>query len=78
MCWTGSLSAKVTPGAELYSRHISCVDLKKYLAESDIQVPLEEIKIDENLRSEYTWEREDQFKAKHPHLFASTSFPVAS
>nr|GEV85301.1 putative reverse transcriptase domain-containing protein [Tanacetum cinerariifolium] len=28
--------------------------------------------------AEYTWEREDQFKAKYPHLFASTSPAVAS
>ncbi|GJY69598.1 hypothetical protein Tco_0472580 [Tanacetum coccineum] len=89
--------------------HVS--NLKKCLAESDIQVPLEEIEIDENLRfieepieimardvkklkrrriplvkvrwnsrqgAEYTWEREDQFKTKYPHLFASTSSAVAS
>ncbi|GJT55638.1 putative reverse transcriptase domain-containing protein [Tanacetum coccineum] len=89
--------------------HVS--NLKKCLAESDIQVPLEEIKIDENLcfveepievvardvkklkrrriplvkvrwnlrqGAEYTWEREDQFKTKYPHLFAPTSFAVAS
>ncbi|GJU71437.1 putative reverse transcriptase domain-containing protein [Tanacetum coccineum] len=81
------------------------------LAESDVQVPLEEIEIDENLRfveepieiverdvkklkrrriplvkvrwnsrqgAEYTWEREDQFKTKYPHLFAPTSSAVAS
>nr|GEX03359.1 retrotransposable element Tf2 [Tanacetum cinerariifolium] len=74
--------------------HVS--NLKKCLAESDAQIPLEEIKIDKNLRfveepieiverdvkklkrrriplvkvrwnsrqgAEYTWEREDQFKA---------------
>nr|GFA28064.1 putative reverse transcriptase domain-containing protein [Tanacetum cinerariifolium] len=89
--------------------HVS--NLKKCLAESDAQIPLEEIKVDENLRfvkepikivekdvkkrkrrriplvkvrwnsrqgAEYTWEREDQFKAKYPHLFASTSSAVAS
>nr|GEV86707.1 retrotransposon protein, putative, Ty1-copia subclass [Tanacetum cinerariifolium] len=86
-------------------------NLKKCLAESDAQVPLEEIKIDENLRfvkepikiverdvkklkrrriilvkvrwnsrqgAEYTWEREDQFKTKYPHLFAPTSSAVSS
>ncbi|GJU76500.1 hypothetical protein Tco_1273570 [Tanacetum coccineum] len=26
--------------------------------------------------AEYTWEREDQFKTKYPHLFASTSSAV--
>nr|GEV45613.1 putative reverse transcriptase domain-containing protein [Tanacetum cinerariifolium] len=89
--------------------HVS--NLKKCLAESDAQVPLEEIKIDESLRfveepieimernvkklkrrriplvkvrwnlrqgAEHTWEREDQFKTMYPHLFASTSFAVAS
>ncbi|GKD38590.1 putative reverse transcriptase domain-containing protein [Tanacetum coccineum] len=89
--------------------HVS--NLKKCLAESNIQVPLEEIEIDKNLRfvkepieivardvkklnrrriplvkvrwnsrqgAEYTWEREDQFKTKYPHLFASTSSAVAS
>nr|GEX85625.1 hypothetical protein [Tanacetum cinerariifolium] len=89
--------------------HVS--NLKKCLAESDAQIPLEEIKVDESLRfvkeaieiverdvkklkrqriplvkvrwnspqgAEYTWEREDQFKTKYPHLFASTSSIVAS
>ncbi|GJT40367.1 putative reverse transcriptase domain-containing protein [Tanacetum coccineum] len=89
--------------------HVS--NLKKCLAESDIQVPLKEIEIHENLRfveepieivardvkklkrrriplvkvrwnsrqgAEDTWEREDQFKTKYPHLFASTSSTVAS
>nr|GEV44793.1 hypothetical protein [Tanacetum cinerariifolium] len=89
--------------------HVS--NLKKCLAESNAQVPLEEIKIDENLRfveepieiverdvknlkrrriplvkvrwnsqqgAEYTWEREDQFKTKYTHLFASTSSIVAN
>ncbi|GKA36075.1 hypothetical protein Tco_0722566, partial [Tanacetum coccineum] len=82
--------------------------LLKCLAESDVQVPLEEIEIDENLRfvkepieiverdvkklkrrrislvkvcwnsrqgSEFTWEREDQFQRKYPHLFSK---PVPS
>ncbi|GJU15567.1 putative reverse transcriptase domain-containing protein [Tanacetum coccineum] len=89
--------------------HVS--NLKKCLAKSDVQVSLEEIEIDENLRfvkdpieiverdvkklkrrriplvkvrwnsrqgAEYTWEREDQFKTKYPHLFAPTSTAVAS
>ncbi|GJY82420.1 putative reverse transcriptase domain-containing protein [Tanacetum coccineum] len=86
--------------------HVS--NLKKCLAEPDVQVPLEEIEIDENLRfveepieiverdvkklkrrriplvkvrwnsrqgAEYTWEREDQFRKKYPHLFSE---PVPS
>ncbi|GJS71493.1 putative reverse transcriptase domain-containing protein [Tanacetum coccineum] len=86
--------------------HVS--NLKKCLAEPDVEVPLEEIEIDENLRfveepievvdryvkklkwrriplvkvrwnsrqgAEYTWEREDQFRKKYPHLFSE---PVPS
>ncbi|GJU22174.1 hypothetical protein Tco_1155516 [Tanacetum coccineum] len=86
--------------------HVS--NLKKCLAEPDVQVPLDEIEIDENLRfveepieivdrdvkklkrrriplvkvrwnsrqgAEYTWEREDQFRMKYPHLFSE---PVLS
>ncbi|GKE45109.1 putative reverse transcriptase domain-containing protein [Tanacetum coccineum] len=84
------------------SNHTKC------LAEPDVQVPLDEIEIDENLRfveepieivdrdvknlkrrriplvkvrwnsrqgAEYTWEREDQFQKKYPHLFSE---PVPS
>nr|GEZ20525.1 hypothetical protein [Tanacetum cinerariifolium] len=76
--------------------------LKKCLAEPYVQVPLDEIEIDENMHFveepikiverdmkklkrrriplvkvrwnswqgvEYTWEREDQFRKKYPHLF---------
>ncbi|GJZ13541.1 putative reverse transcriptase domain-containing protein [Tanacetum coccineum] len=86
-----------------YTFHVS--NLKKCLAEPDVQVPLDEIEIDENPRfveepieiverdvkklkrrrisfvkvrwnsrqgAEYTWEREDQFRKKYPHLFSKT------
>nr|GEY47263.1 putative reverse transcriptase domain-containing protein [Tanacetum cinerariifolium] len=86
--------------------HVS--NLKKYLAEPYVQVPLDEIEIVENLHfveepieiverdvkklkrrriplvkvrwnsrqgAEYTWEREDQFRKKYPHLFTE---PVPS
>ncbi|GKA06436.1 putative reverse transcriptase domain-containing protein [Tanacetum coccineum] len=86
--------------------HVS--NLKKCLAEPDVQVPLDEIEIDENLRfveepieiveqdvkklkrrriplvkvhwnsrqgAEYTWEHEDQFQKKYPHLFSETVPP---
>ncbi|GJV64583.1 putative reverse transcriptase domain-containing protein [Tanacetum coccineum] len=91
--------------------HVS--NFKKCLAESDVQVPLEEVEIDENLRlvevpieiverdvkklkrrrislvkvrwnsqqgPEFTWEREDQFQRKYPHLFSKPvpSLSVAS
>ncbi|GKF63566.1 putative reverse transcriptase domain-containing protein, partial [Tanacetum coccineum] len=103
---------KVSPwkGVELSCVHdtFHVSNLKKCLAEPDVQVPLEEIKIDENLRfvkepievvdrdvkklkmrriplvkvrwnsrqgAEYTWEREDWFRKKYPHLFSK---PVPS
>ncbi|GJZ09867.1 putative reverse transcriptase domain-containing protein [Tanacetum coccineum] len=86
--------------------HVS--NLKKCLAKPDVQVPLDEIEIDENLRfveepieiierdvkklnrrriplvkvrwnsrqgAEYTWEYEDQFLKKYPHLFSETVPP---
>nr|GEX12103.1 hypothetical protein [Tanacetum cinerariifolium] len=86
--------------------HVS--NLKKCLVEPDVQVPLDEIEIDENLYfveepieiaqrdvkklkrrriplvkvywesrqgAKYTWEREDQFRKKYPHLFSE---PVPS
>nr|GEW55669.1 hypothetical protein [Tanacetum cinerariifolium] len=84
--------------------HVS--NLKKCLADAKLQVPLEEIDIDDKLhfveepveivdrevkklkqkripivkvrwnskwRAEFTWEREDQFMSKYPHLFTTTS-----
>ncbi|GKG30549.1 hypothetical protein Tco_0423037 [Tanacetum coccineum] len=78
-------------------------NLKKCLADPDVQVPLDEIEIDENMRFvkepieiverdvkklkrrriplvkvswnsrqrvRYTWEHEDQFRKKYPHLFS--------
>nr|GEX78295.1 putative reverse transcriptase domain-containing protein [Tanacetum cinerariifolium] len=44
-CWKGSLPAEVTPGSEP-----DVSNLKKCLAEPDVQVHMEEIEIDENLR----------------------------
>nr|GEW43447.1 hypothetical protein [Tanacetum cinerariifolium] len=95
-------------------QELSCVhdvfhvaNLKKCIAGSDLQVSLEEIKVDDKLYfveepveimdrqvkklkrswipivkvhldsqrgAEFTWEREDQFKTKYPHLFATSSF----
>ncbi|GJZ09574.1 putative reverse transcriptase domain-containing protein [Tanacetum coccineum] len=74
-------------------RELSCVhdvfhvsNLKKCLAESDVQVkklkrswiPIVKVCWDSRRGAEFTWEREDQFKAKYPHLFAFTSSAVAS
>ncbi|GJS64282.1 hypothetical protein Tco_0678846 [Tanacetum coccineum] len=99
---------------ELSSIHdmFNVSNLKKCLADVILQVPLEEIEIDDKLHfieepveivdkevkklkrkripivkvcwnsqhgAEFTWEREDQFKAKYSHLFATTSSaPIAS
>ncbi|GJV72694.1 putative reverse transcriptase domain-containing protein [Tanacetum coccineum] len=84
--------------------HVS--NLKKCLADTNLQVPLEEIKINDKLHfveepveiidrevkklkqrriplvkfrwnskrgENFTWEQEDQFKSKYPHLFVTTS-----
>ncbi|GJY17090.1 hypothetical protein Tco_0388581 [Tanacetum coccineum] len=46
-----ALSKEVTPGIYLCPHDtVSCIILKKCLAEPDVQVPLDEIEIDENLR----------------------------
>nr|GFA16274.1 putative reverse transcriptase domain-containing protein [Tanacetum cinerariifolium] len=103
---------KVSPwkGVELSCVHdtFHVSNLKKCLAEPYVQVPLDEIEIDENLHfveepieiverdvkklkrkriplvkvrwnsrqgAEYTWEREDQFRKKYPHLLTE---PVPS
>ncbi|GJU48305.1 hypothetical protein Tco_1217860 [Tanacetum coccineum] len=97
--WKGVLPQELSGVHDTF--HVS--NLKKCLAKPDVQVPLEEIEIDENLRfveehieiverdvkklkrrriplvkvrwnsrqgAEYTWEREDQFWKKYPHLFS--------
>ncbi|GJX94805.1 putative reverse transcriptase domain-containing protein [Tanacetum coccineum] len=108
---------KVSPWKGVLPQELSCVhdtshvsNLKKCLAETDVQVPLEEIEFGENLLfveepneiverdvknlkrrriplvkvcwnsrqgAEYTWEREDQFRKKYPHLF-SKPVPLSS
>nr|GEU93464.1 hypothetical protein [Tanacetum cinerariifolium] len=42
------------------------------------RIPLVKVRWNSRQGAEYTWEREDQFKTKYPHLFASTSSAVAS
>ncbi|GKA60952.1 hypothetical protein Tco_0760359, partial [Tanacetum coccineum] len=58
-------------------------NLKKCLADANLHVPLDEIKIDKTLHSvkepieimdrergpEFTWEHEDHMKSKYPQLF---------
>nr|GEY77158.1 retrotransposon protein, putative, Ty3-gypsy subclass [Tanacetum cinerariifolium] len=88
-----------------YHKRIKCAPFEALYEHSDLQVPLEEIKIDDKLYfveepveivdrqvkklkrswipivkvrwdsqrgAEFTWEQEDQFKAKYPHLFATS------
>ncbi|GJS90030.1 hypothetical protein Tco_0772666 [Tanacetum coccineum] len=58
--------------------HVS--NLKKCLADANLHVPLDEIKVDKTLlrwnskrRPEFTWEREDHMKAKYPQLFENAN-----
>nr|GEU37443.1 hypothetical protein [Tanacetum cinerariifolium] len=63
--------------------HVS--NVKKCLADSDLQVkklkrswiPIVKVRWDSQRGAEFTWEREDQLKAKYPHIFA-TSLSVAT
>ncbi|GJS53469.1 putative reverse transcriptase domain-containing protein [Tanacetum coccineum] len=82
------------------------LNLKKYLSDESLVIPLEELRVDDKLHfveepvevmdrkikqlkrsripiikirwnskrgPEFTWEREDQFKQKYPHLFTKTA-----
>ncbi|GJS19287.1 hypothetical protein Tco_0447919 [Tanacetum coccineum] len=42
------------------------------------RIPLVKVRLNSRQGAEYTWEREDQFKTKYPHLFAPTSSAIAS
>ncbi|GJR13075.1 putative reverse transcriptase domain-containing protein [Tanacetum coccineum] len=59
--------------------HVS--NLKKCYADEPLAVPLDGLRIDDKLHfvrwnsrrgPEFTWEREDQFQKKYPHLFTKT------
>ncbi|GKC20254.1 hypothetical protein Tco_1022404, partial [Tanacetum coccineum] len=50
-------------------------DLKKL---KQRRIPLVKVRWNSRQGAEYTWEREDLFKTKYQHLFASTSSAVAS
>ncbi|GJV86333.1 retrotransposon protein, putative, ty3-gypsy subclass [Tanacetum coccineum] len=66
--------------------HVS--NLKKCLADANLHVPLNEIKVDKTLRFveepnskrvlEFAWEREDHMKAKYPRLFVDCAVEPAS
>nr|GEW81524.1 putative reverse transcriptase domain-containing protein [Tanacetum cinerariifolium] len=55
--------------------HVS--NLKKYYADEPLVMPLEGIHVCWNSRRglEFTWEREDSFKKKYPHLFINRASP---
>ncbi|GJS96935.1 hypothetical protein Tco_0803903 [Tanacetum coccineum] len=65
--------------------HVS--NLKKCHADEPLAVPLDGLHLDDKLHfveepleivgREFTWEREDQFKKKYPHLFIKTA-PLSS
>ncbi|GKA07586.1 reverse transcriptase domain-containing protein [Tanacetum coccineum] len=101
--WKGvGISVEISTTRVEFNHDGPVSNLKKCLAESDVQVPLEEIKVDDKLYfveepveivdrqikklkrswipivkvrwdsrrgAEFTWEREDQFETKYPHLF---------
>ncbi|GJT79791.1 putative reverse transcriptase domain-containing protein [Tanacetum coccineum] len=63
--------------------HVS--NLKKCLADANLHVPLDEIKVDKTLLHwnskrgpEFTWEREDHMKAKYLQLFADCAVEPTS
>ncbi|GKF93558.1 hypothetical protein Tco_0283258 [Tanacetum coccineum] len=66
--------------------HVS--NLKKCHADEPLAVPLDGLHLDDKLHfveelveirgPEFTWEREDQFKKKYPHLFATKTTPSSS
>nr|GFC93942.1 putative reverse transcriptase domain-containing protein [Tanacetum cinerariifolium] len=51
--------------------HVS--NLKKCYSDEPLVMPLEGVHIDDTLQRglEFTWEREDSFKKKYPHLFTN-------
>nr|GEZ21261.1 putative reverse transcriptase domain-containing protein [Tanacetum cinerariifolium] len=52
--------------------HVS--NLKKCHADEPLAVPFDGLHFDDKQRGpEFTWEREDQFRKKYPHLFARTT-----
>nr|GEV42834.1 putative reverse transcriptase domain-containing protein [Tanacetum cinerariifolium] len=53
--------------------HVS--NLKRCFVNDNVVIPLDEVQLDDKLhlsrnRPEFTWEREDFFRSKYPHLFA--------
>ncbi|GJU85012.1 hypothetical protein Tco_1292558 [Tanacetum coccineum] len=42
------------------------------------RIPIVKVRWNARRGPEYTWEREDQFKSKYPHLFATSQSPTTS
>nr|GFC17010.1 putative reverse transcriptase domain-containing protein [Tanacetum cinerariifolium] len=65
----GPMAYKLDLPRELHGIHntFHVSNLKKCLADEELVIPLDEVKIDD--RPEYTWEQEDQMWKKYPHLF---------
>nr|GEW27915.1 hypothetical protein [Tanacetum cinerariifolium] len=82
---------KLAPDLQVPLKEIK-VDGKLYFVEEPIEIvdrqvkklkrswiPIVKVRWNSRRGAEFTWEREDQFKAKYPHLFAtSSSVAVAS
>ncbi|GJS01100.1 hypothetical protein Tco_0317608 [Tanacetum coccineum] len=69
----GLVSYRLRLPEELNSMHdtFHVSNLKKCLADANLHVPLDEIKVRWNSKrgSEFTWEHEDYMKSKYPQLF---------
>nr|GEX22702.1 putative reverse transcriptase domain-containing protein [Tanacetum cinerariifolium] len=75
----GSITYKLKLPQELSRVHntFHVSNLKKCYSNDPLVVPLDGLYIDDNLYfvrgPEFTWEREDQFRKKYPHLFTETA-----
>ncbi|GKD97287.1 putative reverse transcriptase domain-containing protein [Tanacetum coccineum] len=98
------LQTRTSTRTKQSSEYVSRINLKKWLSDEPLAIPLEEIHIDDKLNfveesveivdrevkrlkqsripiikvrwnsrrgPEFTWEREDQFQKKYPHLFTN-------
>ncbi|GKD98844.1 hypothetical protein Tco_1382741 [Tanacetum coccineum] len=78
----GSIAYKLELPQELSRVHntFHVSNLKKYYAEGPLAIPLDgftlmtSFNLSRSWRGpEFTWEREDQFRKKYPHLFTKTA-----